>query len=713
MLAFTAIAACGDDEPDRSDAGGSDVSVSLVSPRVIEPEPPAEPALPEMGACPEGWAERTGAAVRYCEPFPAGITPCTGASGLLPGSSECVRLAPACPAEETRTDIPDRGDRGAGMFVVAMFVKPGASGGDGTRARPFGTISEAIAAPAIEGEVDRTIVLAQGRYRETIAISAPPNLSPKSAPNLTILGTCAEGTVIEGGDDLVPTIAISGGIHVSLTDLSVTNPDGIAIDSSYGAWIAGRQLVLGPAQTGFAARAVDSSLVSSVVRDVAKVGVDAANGASVVLEAVAFEDAFRGIESTRARVEVMHVSILGDGYAAVTAQGGALFATQLAIADIPGGIGLDRSLATIDQLHIARTRDTALSTRDGYLLLTRSTIEDGGSTPLLVSDGPATIRDVVVRTNPDSARASEPTVAIAVDLGASLELDRAAALDTAGFAMSVTGGARIRGGDLVVADTAEEVDRICLVAEHADIDLARMRFEGCAMGGVLLTEQSDVALSDLTLTDSGESSGGPSLGIGAFGGSSLRLRRAVIERARVLGLTAHGATSSIDGSDVRVSDVLPLEPSGEYGRGFEIAGGAHARLSRVRIERVLDHGVLAVDDAELELEDIAIVDVAPRACTTPECDAHPAGIGVGVYGARATLGHFGIERASLCAAHRAADATLSLREGLVAESPVGLCVAGEAAIDEISRDVAYRDNGANLNARELPVPEAAPPVELQ
>ncbi len=202
-----------------------------------------------------------------------------------------------------------------------------------------------------------------------------------------------------------------------------------------------------------------------------------------------------------------------------------------------------------------------------------------------------------------------------VALVAEVSVERLAILDTSGFALGVTGSSRLHGIHLSAIGTIGGLDRACLVAANAVIDLARTRLEPCA-------------------------------------------------------------TLPVDG--------------GDYGRGIEIAAGAIAHLERVRIERVNDHALLAVDRADVTLSDAVIADVAPRACTTPECEAHPAGFGIGVYGAQLAVDQFTLERASSCGAHRAADATLVLNDGLVAEN-----------------------DATALNASELPVPQVVLPVELE
>ncbi len=705
-----ALVACGDDEVDMRDAGG-DATAAVAPSRVVEPEAPRAPALPDMGRCPEGWGERMLGEVRICDPFPAGIPTCEGASILLPGSSACEPLGSTCPPDGMRTDIPDRIESEASL-TVAYFVRSGATGGDGTRARPFGTIAEALAVPTEEGESIRSIVLSRGVFREPIEITGPLDRLPSEANNLAIVGACTSDTLLEAGDARRPAIALSGGVRLVLTDVTVSNPLGPVISVSHGAALNGNQLVVGPAVDGITITGSDLNLAQTVVRDISSQAIIARPGARCGLTDVALERTHRALQATGARLELARIAFLGPGYTGIGGIRSVGYGSEIAIVDVGGAIGIESFLLTIDRAYIAHGRDGAVAVSDDWLELTHTTIEDGGASPLLVTNGGAVLRDVVVQGTPAPLIAGDTNVAIAADLGADLEIERVAVFDTAGSGFSASGAARVHGRDLVVAGAALEGEGVCLIGSESEVALARVRLERCATGGALISD-SRVELTDLSIVDVGEDNARPTLGLGIFRGAEVRIQRAAIERARLLGISAHGAGTTLEGSDLHVAGVLPMGASSDFGRGIEIASRAVGRLVRTRVEDVHDHGVLAVDRGELTMSDVTIADVAPRACTTPECQAHPAGIGLAAYGASAIVDHFVLERASLCGAHRAADATLQLADGTIAENAVGLCVAGDATIDDISRDVSYRDNGTNLNARELPVPEAVPPVELQ
>ncbi|NIS34721.1 MAG: hypothetical protein GWN73_30450, partial [Actinobacteria bacterium] len=91
----------------------------------------------------------------------------------------------------------------AGDFPTALpagpvrYVRPGATGGDGTMASPFGTVADALAG-APDGVV---IALARGTHAEAVSIAA----------NATLVGACAAETTIRP-----PTSSTTTGVvHVT------------------------------------------------------------------------------------------------------------------------------------------------------------------------------------------------------------------------------------------------------------------------------------------------------------------------------------------------------------------------------------------------------------------------------------------------------------------------------------------------------------------
>ncbi|MGE3633467.1 MAG: hypothetical protein AB7P00_26440, partial [Sandaracinaceae bacterium] len=183
-LLCLALGAC--DGPAPSDAGPE-----LADAGPLGVAPPAEPAA-IAPACPEGWtSDARWPVASPCLAFAADPpADCPLGALRVPGHAECVPSGPTCPADFP-SDLP------AGAPVV--YVSSGATGGDGTRALPFGTIAEGLAAAT----AGTTVAVARGTYTELIVVRA----------GVSVIGACTEATEIVAPtpDEQVPTVQVLGG----------------------------------------------------------------------------------------------------------------------------------------------------------------------------------------------------------------------------------------------------------------------------------------------------------------------------------------------------------------------------------------------------------------------------------------------------------------------------------------------------------------------
>ena len=138
---------------------------------------------------------------------------CDASLGLMPElwGTRCQRIGDPCP-EGDFPEIPEEvtGDR--------WFVKAGSSGGDGSSAKPFRTITKAIAA----SDVGDVIVLGEGVYEEFVAPSF----------GRTFWGACVERVTIHPPGDYVDleTAAVMVAGRIELRNLRITgNHIGIII----------------------------------------------------------------------------------------------------------------------------------------------------------------------------------------------------------------------------------------------------------------------------------------------------------------------------------------------------------------------------------------------------------------------------------------------------------------------------------------------------
>lgn len=124
--------------------------------------------------------------------------PCPDGLLAVPGDVACHALASDCSSDDPWGSASD----------ATLFVAAGAPLGDGSKAKPFATIGEAIAA-ATSGA---TIAIAAGTYVESLSIDKP----------LTLRGVCPDSVMLEGEDASVPAISITA--ETTIERISVSGP---------------------------------------------------------------------------------------------------------------------------------------------------------------------------------------------------------------------------------------------------------------------------------------------------------------------------------------------------------------------------------------------------------------------------------------------------------------------------------------------------------
>lgn len=151
----------------------------------------ARPALPDIrqgGACPDGWLALTHAfsggptlgmqSVELCAPPPR--QSCGAGERQAAAERACVAVGPACSASDPFAP-------GLSLTSTVVYVLAGASAGDGSRARPFGTLAEGARAAASRGA--SVLAIGRGTYPEGLSIAGA----------LDVVGACAAETTIQGG----------------------------------------------------------------------------------------------------------------------------------------------------------------------------------------------------------------------------------------------------------------------------------------------------------------------------------------------------------------------------------------------------------------------------------------------------------------------------------------------------------------------------------
>jgi hypothetical protein len=223
-------------------------------------------------------------------------------------------------------------------------------------------------------------------------------------------------------------------------------------------------------------------------------------------------------------------------------------------------------------------------------------------------------------------------------------------------------------------------------------------------GGISVSDGSELELTDAVVaeTDQDEALGVYGRGLNVQIGSTATVSRALVEDNQAIGVhVGEGARATLADVVVRGTRSSSL---GYFGRGLGVFGGSTVDVSRAVVEDHRDVGVYGWDaGAQLTLRDVVVRGLIGVDCA----GCSPGGTGIGAYlAASVSVERFVIEDAVLCGVMVARDGELDLTAGVVSRCTVGACVAApEYDVARLTDDVVYTDNGNNLDATELPLPE--------
>jgi hypothetical protein len=162
-------------------------------------------------------------------------------------------------------------------------------------------------------------------------------------------------------------------------------------------------------------------------------------------------------------------------------------------------------------------------------------------------------------------------------------------------------------------------------------------------------------------------------------------------------------------ADCVVRDTESRVVDGTRGRGINVQDQARATIVRTLVLRAREAGIVAADPgAVIDMSDVRIEDTRRRACAVDTCPDEPLGIGTGAFReARITGTRFQIDASAICGLQVAIDGEIDLSAGEISGAEVGACVQVEGYdLERLTTGVLYRDNGINLDATMLPVPES-------
>ena len=637
--------------------------------------PPVEPPL--LTPCPAGWhTVTTGTDPATCEPWPeTGRAACPAGQAHFPGAPACAVVGDACPAG----DFPERLPPGAAV----LYVRPGATGGDGSLALPFGTIRLAIGA-ASPGTV---IALAKGTYDEIVNL----------AKDVTLWGACAAETVIRSSlSTITYGVVRVGPVHAELRNVTVADASATAIWLDVPGSVLTTRGVIVTEATSVAIRVMGGALLDAHDLLVARTRPAASGLFGWAL----------GVESG-AHASVVRAVLDANAESAV----GAWNAGSLAHLE-------DTAIQDTASRPVG-TSGVGVAVYEGAAVeLVRCVVEGNHMEALGASGAGSTIsvQDSVVRdTRPET---SDDLFGLGIDAseGASITVSRCLLERNRQTALTAHGlGSSLQASDVVVRDTQPQLalGTNGTGAEAVDggvIELARTTMRESHAGGIASIGAGSVAtVTDAVVTDTRPE---PAAGVGGYGlfvsqTATLTATRAVVDANQNVGvLAASGATLGLD--DVVVMGTAPRASDGALGQGVHVQAGATATLRRVLVTQCREAGVVTTGaGTTTTLGDVVIRDTIGRTCPDMSCSAARAGTGLGTFHeGRTTVTRFVVETSPLCGVMLAFSGELDLHHGVVSHAMIGACVQVDGYdTSRLADDVRYTDVGASLQATMLPVPD--------
>jgi hypothetical protein len=216
---------------------------------------------------------------------------------------------------------------------------------------------------------------------------------------------------------------------------------------------------------------------------------------------------------------------------------------------------------------------------------------------------------------------------------------------------------------------------------------------------------SDLSLIDLEPDDLGYAGSGIYASSGAF----TELSRVRIERAHDVGILALDAETSLTLADLSLVGIESRALDGRFGRGIDVESGAALTVTRGSVDDVRNLGVFVGGaDASVVLDDFEVSAIEHERCAEMDsCPEASVGVGLGSYSAATlTVNRFSIADATLCGVQVGNGGEMDVRDGEVRSSTIGACVQVDGYdVGRLTERVRYLDNGSNLDASgALPLP---------
>jgi hypothetical protein len=328
------------------------------------------------------------------------------------------------------------------------------------------------------------------------------------------------------------------------------------------------------------------------------------------------------------------------------------------------------------------------------------------------------LTDVVVRDTASQEVDGEGGFGIAIEDGSRLEARRVVVVESRTAGISGIADAEIVLSDVVVRDSLpRERDggygRGITITEGSSLEGQSIVISDNLEVGLGAFDGSAMDVADVLVrgTDSQESDGLFGRGVSVEDGSTFSVTRMLVVDNHELGIAADGGILSLN--DVVIRRMLPRRSDMSFGYGIGAQYGSMITGSRIIVEDALEIGINSIAGGAIDLTDVTVSDVAASAGSLDErMDGHA----VTAFGATTSLRRFRLSTAATCglflAELLATEPSLDVESGIVEGAAIGACVQYDGYdLDRVMQDVIYRDNGVNLDATMLPVPDPPGTVE--
>jgi hypothetical protein len=677
----------------------------------LAPAPPAAAALPSFEPCPAGWV--LGAQdPPTCDPLAAADRPrCSAGAAQFVGTATCAPLGTECPAAGAFADATSLapGRR-------AVYIRPGARGGAGTEALPYGSVAEAVAAGAVTSGA--ALVLSAG----TFSVDAP-----SLRQGLVWLGACASGTV------LAPTagLLVASGSSVALLNLTVEAPPYISVAAGATLSLDG-VLIDHPSDDGLLVQGALSAHRIAIRSGFGHGIAISASGTATIAQAVLDGAAGAGLlVSDSARAGVQDLVVLSTGEHGIAVTDAAVLTLERALIDGAGQDGLRAtSSATISVSNlVVRSAGRLLGAADeaagawitgpGQVVIARALFDQSLGAGIRAATVALALSDVVVRDTAASQPALAPTTGIGIALGAAVRLDARRILveRSADSGLGVDGHAlsarvldlTVRGGGGIYA------------GQHQAVRLSRVHTEATSNQAFFVEYGDATIVEDLSvdgvLTPTGPRACGLRLGAsstvsrvsvqGVATGARVHGTTARIEDLLVEGFVEPDPLGIEDGSGVLVFErtTLHLERAVVHAppvAGLAVYVGAAARAADVAINGAGRSAVVAscaggactlgLSRVQLSGAGLVLDGTATSSATALTVDGAPAACVQASDGAALLLSDFLLEGCGAAGVALMTAASVQLEDGRISSSAVG--VQSDAAFDpeQFLRGVRYQND---------------------